>query len=181
MSEKHASHRQNIFSKNKSGLSALDFTTVTNNRRIAVFLTEIFFSLGQDILCRDSSGNTIVSWHFFILLSVTSIYSLFLKDSSVQCGSEYFLVSVVQVSVASMSPVFRVPFGAASCLIFKCFIKSKLLFQYHKTCFQNTSMCFHYLVCVFPSKPLSSTKSNISQLPTNLRSFRDTANSIADR
>ena len=39
---------------------ALDFTTVTNNARIAVFLAEIFFSLGQDILCKDASGNTIV-------------------------------------------------------------------------------------------------------------------------
>jgi hypothetical protein len=42
-------------------LSALDYTTVTNNARIAVYLAEIFYNLGQDIFCRDGSGNTIVS------------------------------------------------------------------------------------------------------------------------
>jgi hypothetical protein len=52
--------------KNASGLSALDYTTVTNNARIAVYLAEIFFTLGQDIFCRDASGNTIVSSKLFI-------------------------------------------------------------------------------------------------------------------
>jgi hypothetical protein len=46
--------------KNASGLSALDYTTVTNNARIAVFLSEVFYTLGQDIYCRDTAGNTIV-------------------------------------------------------------------------------------------------------------------------
>ena len=41
-------------------ISALDYTTVTNNVEIAVFLAEIFFALGQDILGKDPSGNTIV-------------------------------------------------------------------------------------------------------------------------
>ena len=61
MSEKDNSLRQNPVMKNASGLSALDYTTVTNNARIAVYLAEIFYNLGQDIFCRDTSGNTIVS------------------------------------------------------------------------------------------------------------------------
>jgi len=55
------SARQNIVMKNASGLSALDYTTVTNNSKIAIFLAELFYLLGHDILGRDNSGNTIVS------------------------------------------------------------------------------------------------------------------------
>jgi hypothetical protein len=61
LSEREPSLRKNVIEKNGSGLSALDYTTVTNNVRIAVFLAEIFFVLGQDILCKDAAGNTIVS------------------------------------------------------------------------------------------------------------------------
>jgi ankyrin repeat protein len=60
LSEKDNSLRQNLVMKNASGLSALDYTTVTNNARIAVYLAEIFYNLGQDIFCRDTSGNTIL-------------------------------------------------------------------------------------------------------------------------
>jgi len=55
-----SSYRQNVVLKNDSGLSALDYTTVTNNSRVAVFLAELFYVLGQDILGRDGSGNTII-------------------------------------------------------------------------------------------------------------------------
>ena len=60
MSERDPALRGNVVAKNASGLTALDYTTVTNNWKIGVFLAEIFFLLGRDITCRDAAGNTIV-------------------------------------------------------------------------------------------------------------------------
>lgn len=58
--EKDLSLRRNLVIKNGSGLSALDYTTVTNSLRISLFLAELLFSLGQNVLCPDPSGNTIL-------------------------------------------------------------------------------------------------------------------------
>lgn len=52
--------RSNLVLKNAHGLSALDYTTVTNNTRVAAFLAELFYVLGEDISCADASGNTIL-------------------------------------------------------------------------------------------------------------------------
>jgi hypothetical protein len=41
--------RKNISSKNLSGLTALDYTTVTNNAIFSVFLAEMFYLLGKTL------------------------------------------------------------------------------------------------------------------------------------
>merc|ERR1712223_1214425 len=52
--------RANIIQKNSSGLSALDYTTVTNNRRLATFLADLYCVMGEDPTCPDISGNTLL-------------------------------------------------------------------------------------------------------------------------
>ena len=49
-----------IIRKNESGLTALDYATMTNNARIATFLVNVYFIFGQDIFCSDSQGNTLL-------------------------------------------------------------------------------------------------------------------------
>jgi hypothetical protein len=67
LSERDPKLRHNVVAKNGCGLTSLDYTTVTNNRRIGVFLSEIFFLLGQDITCKDAAGNTIVSFEKYLV------------------------------------------------------------------------------------------------------------------
>ena len=52
--------RANVIQKNSSGLSALDYTTVTNNRRLAAFLADLYYVMGEDPTCPDISGNTLL-------------------------------------------------------------------------------------------------------------------------
>merc|ERR1712223_1650905 len=52
--------RANVIKKNSSGLSALDYTTVTNNRRLATFLADLYYVMGEDPTCPDISGNTLL-------------------------------------------------------------------------------------------------------------------------
>ena len=52
--------RANVIQKNSSGLSALDYTTVTNNRRLATFLADLYYVMGEDPTCPDISGNTLL-------------------------------------------------------------------------------------------------------------------------
>jgi len=52
--------RGNVVHKNASHLSALDYATVKNNRRIACFLAELYYVLGEDVSCPDNSGNTLL-------------------------------------------------------------------------------------------------------------------------
>lgn len=49
-----------IIRKNQVGLSALDYATVANNAKIAAFLAKVFYIFGQDVLGRDSQGNSIL-------------------------------------------------------------------------------------------------------------------------
>jgi len=49
-----------IIKKNQVGLTALDYATVANNAKITAFLAKIFYIFGQDVLGRDSQGNTIL-------------------------------------------------------------------------------------------------------------------------
>ena len=70
LSESDPTLRKNVIAKNSSGLSSLDYTTVTNNLRIGVFLAELFFILGQDILCKDAAGNTIVIFRAFMSFKI---------------------------------------------------------------------------------------------------------------
>ena len=48
------------FKKNQVGLSALDYATMANNPKIAAFLANILYIFGQDVLGKDSEGNTIL-------------------------------------------------------------------------------------------------------------------------
>jgi len=52
--------RANVIQKNSSGLSALDYTTVTNNCRLATFLADLYYMMGEDPTCPDISGNTLL-------------------------------------------------------------------------------------------------------------------------
>ena len=52
--------RSNVIQKNSSGLSALDYTTVTNNQRLATFLADLYYVMGEDPTCPDISGNTLL-------------------------------------------------------------------------------------------------------------------------
>ena len=52
--------RANVVQKNACHLSALDYTTVTNNRRIACFLAELYYVMGENVACPDNSGNTLM-------------------------------------------------------------------------------------------------------------------------
>ena len=49
-----------IIKKNQVGLSALDYATMANNPKIAAFLANILYIFGQDVLGKDSEGNTIL-------------------------------------------------------------------------------------------------------------------------
>jgi len=49
-----------IIKKNSAGLSALDYATMANNAKIAAFLAEMFYIFGQDLLCKDNQGNTVL-------------------------------------------------------------------------------------------------------------------------
>lgn len=49
-----------IIKKNQVGLTALDYATMANNAKIAAFLAKVFYIFGQDLLGRDSEGNTIM-------------------------------------------------------------------------------------------------------------------------
>ena len=60
LAQADAKPRTNIIQKNASGLSALDYTTVTNNWRIATFLADLYCMLGEDPTCPDVSGNTLL-------------------------------------------------------------------------------------------------------------------------
>ena len=46
--------------KNPALLSALDYTGVANNPRIAAFLAELYYILGEDVTSPDTSGNTLL-------------------------------------------------------------------------------------------------------------------------
>ena len=50
-----------IIKKNQVGLSALDYATMANNPKIAAFLANILYIFGQDVLGKDSEGNTVIS------------------------------------------------------------------------------------------------------------------------
>ena len=52
--------RFNVVAKNPDQLSALDYTAVANNRRIAAFLAELYYILGQDVTSPDTAGNTLL-------------------------------------------------------------------------------------------------------------------------
>ena len=39
-------------------MSALDYTAVNNCPRIAIFLADLYYMMGEDPACRDISGNT---------------------------------------------------------------------------------------------------------------------------
>ena len=49
-----------LLKKNQVGLSALDYATMANNPKIAAFLANILYIFGQDVLGKDSEGNTIL-------------------------------------------------------------------------------------------------------------------------
>ena len=60
LSQTNPNTRANVIQKNSSGLSALDYTTVTNNRRLATFLADLYYVMGEDPTCPDLSGNTLL-------------------------------------------------------------------------------------------------------------------------
>merc|ERR1719189_445680 len=60
LAQSNPTTRANIIQKNASGLSALDYTTVTNNRRLAAFLADLYYVMGEDPTCPDISGNTLL-------------------------------------------------------------------------------------------------------------------------
>ena len=60
LAQSNPTTRANIIQKNASGLSALDYTTVTNNHRIATFLADLYYMMGEDPTCPDISGNTLL-------------------------------------------------------------------------------------------------------------------------
>ena len=60
LSQTNPTTRANVIQKNASGLSALDYTTVTNNRRLATFLADLYYIMGEDPTCADVSGNTLL-------------------------------------------------------------------------------------------------------------------------
>merc|ERR1712223_34825 len=60
LSQTNPNTRANVIQKNSSGLSALDYTTVTNNRRLATFLADLYYVIGEDPTCPDISGNTLL-------------------------------------------------------------------------------------------------------------------------
>ena len=60
LAQTNPSTRANVIQKNSSGLSALDYTTVTNNRRLATFLADLYYVMGEDPTCPDISGNTLL-------------------------------------------------------------------------------------------------------------------------
>merc|ERR1719189_1672298 len=60
LAQSNPATRANIIQKNASGLSALDYTTVTNNHRIATFLADLYYMMGEDPTCPDISGNTLL-------------------------------------------------------------------------------------------------------------------------
>ena len=60
LAQSNPNTRSNVIQKNSSGLSALDYTTVTNNQRLATFLADLYFVMGEDPTCPDISGNTLL-------------------------------------------------------------------------------------------------------------------------
>ena len=60
LSESNQEAIKMIIKKNQVGLSALDYATMANNPKIAAFLANILYIFGQDVLGKDSEGNTIL-------------------------------------------------------------------------------------------------------------------------
>ena len=52
--------RMNLIQKTRDDLSALDYSGVANNPRIACFLAELFYILGEDVTSPDKEGNTLL-------------------------------------------------------------------------------------------------------------------------
>ena len=52
--------RMNIIQKTRDDLSALDYSGVANNPRLACFLAELFYILGEDVTSPDKEGNTLL-------------------------------------------------------------------------------------------------------------------------
>ena len=52
--------RKTLIQKNRDDFSALDYSGVANNPRIACFLAELFYILGEDVTSPDKGGNTLL-------------------------------------------------------------------------------------------------------------------------
>ena len=52
--------RMNLVQKTRDDLSALDYSGVANNPRLACFLAELFYILGEDVTSPDKQGNTLL-------------------------------------------------------------------------------------------------------------------------
>ena len=52
--------RMNIIQKTRDDLSALDYSGVANNPRLACFLAELFYILGEDVTSPDKEGNNLL-------------------------------------------------------------------------------------------------------------------------
>ena len=60
MSHPDPGTRKTLIQKNRDDFSALDYSGVANNPRIACFLAELFYILGEDVTSPDKGGNTLL-------------------------------------------------------------------------------------------------------------------------
>jgi len=100
-----------IIKKNSAGLSALDYATMANNAKIAAFLAEMFYIFGQDLLCKDNQGNTVLHMMArkgdMVTPTLSTLMSLHFRDhndnrrvytSDVQNGNQQMPIHIVSMN-----------------------------------------------------------------------------------
>uniref|UniRef100_A0A0K2U2R2 Uncharacterized protein n=1 Tax=Lepeophtheirus salmonis TaxID=72036 RepID=A0A0K2U2R2_LEPSM len=86
-------YRSNLIFKNESDINALEFAATTNKPDIAAYIAELYYYVGEDVLCRDAEGNTLLH----LLARKGDVVSPSLKallDLTLSNGQKMFLASV---------------------------------------------------------------------------------------